>query len=94
MGEQEIKISLSDETAGGTYSNLAVIAHNQHEFIMDMIFAHPPTGRVNARVIMSPSHAKRFLVALQENMSLYEKKFGPIKDLPEPPAFGIELSKN
>jgi hypothetical protein len=94
MAEQEIKIALDDETAGGQYSNLAVISHNENEFIMDFIFAHPPTGRVNGRIIMSPAHAKRFLRALKENIMIYEKNLGPIKESPEPPKFGIELSKN
>ena len=94
MAEQEIKISISDEIAGGAYSNLAVISHNENEFIMDFIFAHPPTGKLNARIIMSPAHAKRFLQALQENVGIYEKVVGPIKAAPEPPKFGIEFSKN
>lgn len=94
MAEQEIKISISDEVAGGDYSNLAVISHNENEFIMDFIFAHPPTGKVNARIIMSPAHAKRFLRAIQENVNMYEKFFKPIKEAPEPPKFGMEFSKN
>jgi hypothetical protein len=95
MAEQnEIRISISEEIAGGDYANLAVISHNENEFIMDFIFAHPPTGKVNARIIMSPAHAKRFLHALQENIAHYEKGFQPIKEAPEPPKFGIEFSKN
>lgn len=94
MAEQEIRIAINDETAAGRYSNVAVIAHSENEFIMDFIFAHPPAGKVNARIIMSPSHAKRFMQALTENIALFEKKFGPIKESPEPPKFGIELSKN
>jgi hypothetical protein len=45
-------------------------------------------------VIMSPSHAKRFLKALGENIAMYEKQVGPIKEAPEPPKFGIQFSSN
>ncbi|MBI5078446.1 DUF3467 domain-containing protein [Candidatus Saganbacteria bacterium] len=94
MTNQEIPISLSDEVSAGKYSNLAVIYHNENEFIMDFIFVHPPKGKVNDRIIMSPSHAKRFLRAVQENITKYENSFGAIKESPEPPAIGIEFSKN
>ena len=94
MAEQEIRINLAEEIAGGVYSNLAVIAHSENEFVMDFIFAQPPAGKVNARVIMSPAHAKRFLSALRQNIEIYEKTFKPIKESPEPPKFGIQLSQN
>ena len=94
MAEQEIRISIGDAVAGGAYSNLAVISHNENEFIMDFIFVHPPAGKLNARIIMSPAHAKRFLRALQENVGVYEKAVGPIKEAPEPPKFGMEFSRN
>ena len=94
MAEKEIQIKLDDAVAGGVYSNLAVISHNENEFITDFIFVQPPAGKVNARVILSPSHAKRFLKALQENIARYEKMFGPIKETPEPPRIGLELSNN
>jgi hypothetical protein len=94
MAEKELQIKLDDAVAGGVYSNLAVISHNENEFIADFIFVQPPAGKVNARVILSPSHAKRFLKALQENIARYEKMFGPIKETPEPPRIGLELSNN
>ncbi|MFA5035223.1 MAG: DUF3467 domain-containing protein [Candidatus Margulisiibacteriota bacterium] len=94
MTNQEIQIAINDQIAGGTYSNIAVIAHNENEFIFDFIFAHPPKGQVNARVIMSPAHAQRLLKALEENIKVYESKVGKIKEGPEPPPFGIKLSNN
>jgi hypothetical protein len=95
MGEQQqIQISLDEKTAGGVYSNAAFIAHNENEFTVDFMFIHPPVGRVNARVIISPAHAKRLLKALKENMDIYEKNFGSIKEAPEPPKYGINLSRN
>lgn len=91
---QQIKISLDEKTAGGAYSNIAMISHTENEFVSDFVFAHPPAGKVVSRIIMSPSHAKRFMKALGENISAFEKKFGPIKEAPEPPKFGINLGAN
>ena len=92
--QQEIRIEINDETAGGVYSNLAVISHSENEFVIDFVFVHPPKGKVNARVITSPAHAKRFLKALEQNIEIYEKNIGHIKEAPEPPKFGIDFSKN
>ena len=36
-GNTEIQIELSEETAQGTYANLAIIAHSSSEFILDFI---------------------------------------------------------
>ncbi len=94
MEEQNIEIESNGDIALGIYSNLALISHNENEFVMDFIFAHPPKGQLGARVIMSPSHAKRFLKALSENIAIYEKKAGPIKEAPEPPKFGFKFSSN
>ncbi len=94
MAEQEIKISIDEKAVGGTYSNIAMISHNENEFITDFIFVHPPVGKVNSRIIMSPSHAKKFLKALQQNIEMFEKKFGAIRELPETPEFRINLNVN
>ena len=92
--EKKIQIKIDSEFTNEVYSNLAVISHNENEFEMDFIFVHPPQGKLNARVIMSPAHAKQFAKALQENIDKYENKTGVIKKPPESPGMGIEFSKN
>ena len=54
--QQEIKIELTPEVAGGHYANLAVIAHTPGEFFIDFIAVSPnmPQARVNTRVIIEP----------------------------------------
>ncbi len=81
--EQRIQIKLPDEIAGGVYANNMVVGHNREEFVMDFIYAAPPQGRVNARVIVSPGHMKRIIRALQENLRKYEAEHGPIPETPE-----------
>ncbi len=82
----QIQIEVDDATAQGVYTNLALIAHTETEFVFDFLFVQPqaPKARVRARVLTSPAHAKRFLLALQDNIRKFEQRFGPMKVLPEP----------
>jgi len=38
----------------------------------------PPAGSVVSRVVLNPSHAKRLVRALQENLEKYEKTYGEV----------------
>ena len=86
--EKEFSIELRPEVAGGTYSNLAIITHSRSEFIMDFATMLPglPKPTVNNRIIMTPEHAKRLFLALQENVTKYESQFGQINLGGEPKA--------
>ena len=81
--DQRIQIKLPDEIAGGVYANNMVVGHNREEFVMDFIYAAPPQGKVNARVIVSPGHMKRIILALSENLRKYEQEYGLIPEMPE-----------
>jgi hypothetical protein len=72
--EQQINVELSEEMAEGVYSNLAMIAHSNSEFVLDFIRLLPgvPKAKVKARVIVTPEHAKRLLAALKD-------AYGPIQ---------------
>jgi len=76
-----LQIELDDVTAQGAYVNFAIVGHTDTEFTMDFVYLQPhqPKGKVRTRLISAPSHAKRFLMALDENIKKYERTFGPIK---------------
>lgn len=78
--EKQVQIELKPDVAGGTYSNLAVITHSNCEFVMDFVQMLPgmQKAQVASRVIMAPEHAKRLMLALQDNVGKYEKQFGRI----------------
>ena len=78
--QQQIKINANDKVLAGKYANVAKITHTGEEFVMDFMSVFPPVGTLNSRIIMSPGHVKRMLIALQENVSKYEAKFGVIKE--------------
>ena len=80
---QQINIELNEEVAQGTYSNLAVITHTTSEFVVDFVRIMPgiPKANVKSRIILTPEHAKRLLMALQDNIAKYEAQHGPIKNV-------------
>jgi Protein of unknown function (DUF3467) len=92
--ENQINIELSEEMAEGVYANLAMIAHSNSEFVIDFIRLMPgvPKAKVKSRVILTPEHAQRLLLALQDNIRKYEENFGDIRqmtdELPFPMNFG------
>jgi len=91
--QNQINIELSEEIAEGIYSNLAMIAHSNSEFVIDFIKLMPgvPKARVKARVIVTPEHAKRLLSALKENIDKYETNFGAIKQTQGAPKFPMNF---
>ena len=77
--EKQIKIKVKDDDLKGKYSNLMQIIHTKDEFLLDFFLVSPPQGILTSRIIMSPSHLKRVVKALQENIGKYEGKFGKIE---------------
>ncbi len=81
-----LQVEIDELTARGIYTNLALITHSETEFLLDFLFLQPqtPKTKVLARVISSPAHAKRLLLALQDNIRKYESRFGKINAGDEP----------
>jgi len=82
-------VKISDEVAGGVYSNNMIVAHTREEFVMDFIYVSPQQWVVNARVITSPPHMKRIIRALTENLRKYEAQFGEIREYQAEPTDGV-----
>ena len=79
----EINIELPEEIAEGVYSNLAIITHSHSEFVLDFVRMMPNVAqaKVKSRVILTPQHAKRLMMALRDNIKRYEESFGTIQDI-------------
>lgn len=89
----QINIELSEEIAEGVYANLAMIAHSNSEFVIDFIRLMPgvPKAKVKSRIVITPEHAKRLQMALQDNITKYEQTFGPIKQVDDSPKFPMNF---
>ena len=83
--KQGLDIELTEDIAQGNYSNLAIISHSTSEFIIDFATILPgiAKAKVKSRVILTPEHAKRLLLSLQENITRYESNIGKI-EIPQP----------
>lgn len=82
--QKDIPIKASEDVLGGVYANVARVSHAREEFVLDFLTVFPPQGKLNARVILSPGHAKRLVRAMQENLAQYEQQFGEVKESDEP----------
>ena len=87
--ENQLNIELSEDVAEGIYSNLAVITHSTSEFVIDFIKVMPgmPKAKVKSRVLLTPQHAKRLMIALKDNLAKFEQVNGQIEGGLEQNAF-------
>lgn len=91
--QNQINIELTEEMSEGVYANLAMIAHSNSEFVIDFIRLMPgvPKAKVKSRVVITPEHAKRLLMALNDNINKYEEMFGHIKQVEDHPIFPMNF---
>lgn len=81
---RELPVKIPESLLHGVYANQMVVSHTREEFLLDFINLFPPSGVLNARVIVSPGHLKRMIRALAENLSRYETRFGKIEEAAPP----------
>ena len=76
-----LRVVVDDQTAQGEFVNFANIIHSPSEFVLDLgrIMPGRPEVKVYSRLIMTPLHVKLFLKALEQNISIFESKFGVIR---------------
>lgn len=88
-GTANFTFEVPPEIAGGTYANMLNVWHSPYELTLDFsVTDHPvetPNGltvpcRVVARVKLPPTQAFAVIKALNANLTMYEEKFGPIKE--------------
>ncbi len=81
---REIRVHFPEKLHGGSYANNMTVTHTSEEFILDFLMIAPPAGSVTARVITSPGHMKRMVMALMDNLNNYESLHGEIQAAQEP----------
>lgn len=80
VSELYAKLQVVDTVLGGAYSNAMSIMHTRDEFIMDFLTNFPPASKVTSRVVVNPTHLRRIISVLGDNLSQYEDRFGKIDD--------------
>jgi hypothetical protein len=81
----KLQIQIEEDVSQGAYSNLVLINHTENEFVLDFAFIQPNVGRarVRSRIISSPRHTKRLMLALQKNLERFEERFGVVEIGPD-----------
>lgn len=82
LGPQQIKIA--DNIPGAEYANAMQINHNKDEFHLMFLNIMGISGRTTGKIIVSPGHYKRIILAMQDNLKKYEKQYGEIKEAAAP----------
>lgn len=80
--ESQLRIKVEDETAKGRFANLAQVGSSHDAFVLDFAFVQAQSGWLLSRIVMSPSHAKRFHRVLGEAIARYEARYGSIEPAP------------
>ena len=95
QGKRQIRLELP-RNLDAKYSNAVIVSQTANEIIMDFtqIMPNDPRARVQSRIVMTPTHAKSFLNALQRNLEIYEGKHGEIKLPQRPPSLADQLFSN
>jgi Protein of unknown function (DUF3467) len=79
--ENAINIELGEKEAEGVYSNLVLVSHSPHEFVIDFARLLPgvPKAKIASRVIVAPTHMAALINTLKENLENYERTFGSVR---------------
>jgi hypothetical protein len=81
-GQKQIRIT--DNLPGGEYANAMQINHNKEEFHLNFLNIMGLSGKVSGKIITNPSHFKRMIAAMQENLEKYESQYGKIEEAQGP----------
>lgn len=74
----QFTLKADDEVAKGRFANMAHVASTNETFVFDFAFVQGAQGWLLSRLLLSPSHAKRFYSVLGETIARHEERFGTI----------------
>ena len=79
--ETSINIELGEKEAEGIYSNLVLVSHSPHEFVIDFARLLPglAKAKIASRIIIAPTHMAALIQTLKENLENYERTFGAVR---------------
>lgn len=86
QNQTPITAFIGEEEAKTKFSNLVHLLHSGEDFRFDFYHMHDASfqARLQSRVALTPSHAKRLLKVLKANIDKYEETFGTIRAAVEP----------
>ena len=84
---QQTRLALDDSTATTSYANFVLVTAGPEEILMlfGLRSADGARAKIEDRIAVSPSNAKRILLALSQTLKRYEDAFGTIDLTPKQP---------
>ena len=78
---QQVPFQATPEVLRGLYTNNMQVSHTKDEFILDFmnVSYSPQVISLVSKIITNPSHFRRIVQALNENLKRYEDQFGKIE---------------
>ena len=81
----QVSARVPDKVSPGVHASGVLLLNGPNEFILDFLQQMVQPPKVATRVVMNPQTLASFIRALDENVGMYDQKFGPPKALPTPP---------
>lgn len=88
--QQQLQVKADDKTIQGVYASTAQMQFTKEEFVLDFMNTFPPIATLNARVILSPGHAKRLANVLTDLVKRYEDQHGAVEASADPGEIGFK----
>lgn len=81
----QVSARVPDKVSPGVHASGVLLLNGPNEFIIDFLQQMVQPPKVASRVVMTPQTLSSFIRALDENIGMFEKKFGAPTPLPPPP---------
>lgn len=84
-GAQQARLQIDDTGVSTGYANFFLVSAGPEEVVMlfGLRSADGSRARIEERIVVSPSNAKRVLLALSQTLKRYEDTFGQIDLTPK-----------
>ena len=79
---RQLSARVPDAVGRGTFSTGAIVLTGASEFVVDFLVRMARPYQVAARVVLPHASMTQLIRALQDNLSKYENRFGPIAPMP------------
>ncbi len=76
---------IPDEIGRGVFATAVIVLHGPNEYTIDFIQSLARPNRVAARIILPPTVANQFVLALEQALEKYRVSFGHLPNEPQAP---------
>ncbi|HWL06809.1 MAG TPA: DUF3467 domain-containing protein [Planctomicrobium sp.] len=80
----QVSARVPPEIGPGVFSNGVMILTGPYEIVLDYVMRLGEQQRIAARVVLPHVVGRQFAAALQDNIANYERRFGPMPEVPRP----------